>query len=821
MSDTILSGQFTVSYLSENRQKRIRWSGTAAKTDTEKMIDVYSAAEDLMTAPTQLDDGLIFSAETPGEYTIGKIDAGEIDPWFIDLKTMEHVIGDFANFTGCALKTSGWTRAVGTNSGIVVVQVTSGGAIVAGDIGLDITHADLDAGTLLDVVVTGGASDYLWIRPDSSAAGDNFDSVTGNLTCNGHVSVQEAAALTGEMKWGNVYTQGALQPDTHVYMYQDGIRTTSSDATAEDWWPDGQLDRAVPITDYQTASFPLIDNGYITVKANQYGTKHTYAIIRMNTTSGGNVSAGLSSGADINNTTGYAAILLGGDSGNFTVGDEISGDVSGARGIITLITGTTPTRTLHYYYVGDPIIVFNGTEAISNEDDTGAATSSGAPSSQGPALAAWFDGAAVPTYAFANAQADIDEDTTDEEYGITIDLNQCSLAQMHEYNKYTARRGSVLDYDGLDGQEWIGLDYAVNYASITGTVAEGSVVSGVTSGASGTVVSNPAGASNTALLRNSRGTFIDGEAIEIDAGNRFDASGLTVEVIVPLAESSFGTLAGTTFFATRGVLLFDYKTIEANDFSLIDATGAPITAPTLINMEILNLLQYDWATCYRLTGAAGSINKLEYTAAGGEAIGDPTLTVGAIAADVPGKALGGSLILVDVTDDNKEYALRYDSYVAATGVVTLSHVDIAAADAATTTTIQETGAFTNAKVGDLVINRDRSEQVSYITQVVDNDNCVIFPAITGQTTGDHIEMNAVPVIPTSSDKVFFAIVFEFQESDGSTSVSMQYVAPIFSRVIVRNTGDAAIKIKGFTSDVTISTSGGSSSVTRIPNTVYA
>jgi len=97
MSDTILGSDFTIYYGDENRRKQIVWTGTTAKTDVEKMIDVYDAAEDLMTIATQMNDGLIFSAETPGEYTIGKIDAGEIDPWFIDLKTMEHVVGDYAN----------------------------------------------------------------------------------------------------------------------------------------------------------------------------------------------------------------------------------------------------------------------------------------------------------------------------------------------------------------------------------------------------------------------------------------------------------------------------------------------------------------------------------------------------------------------------------------------------------------------------------------------------------------------------------------------------------------------------------------------------
>jgi hypothetical protein len=825
MSDTILSGKLTVYYKDENRRKQIRWTGTTAKDDTQKMIDVYDAAEDLMTQPAQQDDGLIFSAETPGEYTIGKIDAGEIDPWFIDIKTMTHIIGDYENFTGCAVKTSGWKRVTGTNTGIVVVPVSSGGTIVEGDIGQDISHADGDAGTLLDVIITGGSTDYLFIRPDSNAAANDFDSTTGTLTEAGtsHTATQSAASVTGEMIWGNVYTQGALVTDTHVIMYQDGERVVREDSSTDDWWVDGHVDRAVPITDYTTDNFPVIDEGYLTVKANQYGSKYTYAVIRMNTTSGGNVSAGLSSGDDISNTTGYASITLAGDSGNFTVGDEISGDTSGARAIITLITGTSPTRTLHFFYIGDPLTAFNGSEAITNEDDTGAATASGAVSNQGPALATWFDNNLAPTYTFANAQADIDDDGTDEEYGVNIDMNQCSLAQMHEHNKYTHRRGSVVDQDGLDGQEWIGIDYAINYSSISGTVTEGATVTGVTSGATGVVVSNPGGATNTALLRNSRGTFVDGEAIEIDATNRFDASGLTVEAIVPVAESSFGTLAGTNFFASRGVLLSDYKTSEANLFSLIDATGTPRARPTSITVSIGNLKQYDYATCWRLTGENGSIDKEEYSATGGESIGDATITVdGTIASDVPNKDNGGQLVLRDASNNDKEYVIRFSSFVPSTGVVTLANIDIAAADAGTdTTSITESGAFANAKVGDIVVNKTRSNAVSYVTEVTSNDVVQISPAISGQTTGDAIELNCVPIAIDTADDVYFAIVWEFRESDGTASASMQHVSDFWARARVRNTSSAATKIKGYTSpDFEVTTGGGSATATRIENTVY-
>jgi hypothetical protein len=341
------------------------------------------------------------------------------------------------------------------------------------------------------------------------------------------------------------------------------------------------------------------------------------------------------------------------------------------------------------------------------------------------------------------------------------------------------------------------------------------------------VVSNPAGSSNTALLRNSRGTFVDGEVIEVDGSNRFDASGLTVEVIVPVAESSFGTitaLSGGTFFGSRGVVLTDYKTGEENNFSLIDATGTARSRPTSITMQILNLLQYDYASCFRLTGSGGDTNKTEYSATGGEAVGDATLTVdGSIAADVPNKDNGGTLVLVDVSDDNQEYYIRFSSFVAATGVVTLANTVVTAEAGTDTDTIVDTGVFTAAavKVGDLVLNKSRSDAVSYISARTDDNTIQINPPITGQTTADNIEINAVPVIVNTADNVYFPIIFSFCESAETTkSAAMQYVADIFSRVRVRNTGSATTKIKSYTADVTIGTTGGTASATRIPNTVY-
>ncbi len=73
----------------------------------------------------------------------------------------------------------------------------------------------------------------------------------------------------------------------------------------------------------------------------------------------------------------YASLVISGGTGNWNVGNEIEGLVSGAKAIITLIENPGATATLHFYYI-DPFIAFNGSEGITNNSDTGASTGSGA-----------------------------------------------------------------------------------------------------------------------------------------------------------------------------------------------------------------------------------------------------------------------------------------------------------------------------------------------------------------------------------------------------------------------------------------------------------
>ena len=84
MSDTILSGDFTVHYAAENNRKHIRWTG--ASTGKRTLNELYSAIQDLFDEPAQMDDLIPMKADTPSVYRMQ-------NQWFIDDESVEHLTG--------------------------------------------------------------------------------------------------------------------------------------------------------------------------------------------------------------------------------------------------------------------------------------------------------------------------------------------------------------------------------------------------------------------------------------------------------------------------------------------------------------------------------------------------------------------------------------------------------------------------------------------------------------------------------------------------------------------------------------------------------
>jgi hypothetical protein len=823
MSDTILGGDFTVYYGDDNRKKYIRWTGSASGTRT--VNELYSALQDLFDEQGQMEDGVPMSAQTPVEYTVGIIDSGDLDPWYIPYETMQHL-------TGGAVKTAGWAHVTDTNVGIIVVPVTAN-AIVPGDVGFDISGATTGAGTLLEVIEA-GTTDYLVIRPDDYTAAKQFTTNAQTITCNGHTASQSGAVSnTGEQVWANLYSIGTIEADTHIYVYQGPISTDANrkrlfsitDST-QDWWGDGHIDMTIFIKDFKTAAFTTIDGGYATVYARKGNTLYDSFEVSMSLTSGGRNPIPLSTAPDLDNTTGYKSITFTAGSGSWNVGDEINGGTSLARGIITKIVNPGATQTLHYYLLGDPLTDFQtAAETITDVETSASGTKNGsAPANQGPALAAWFTSGVVPTLSYTAVTYDVDDDGSVENYGITVDCNANPLTEVYEYLKYITRQGATGTSltDGVAGESYIGGEVYLKYSgAITGSIAEGDDVTQETSGATGVIVAINL-ATKVILLRNIRGTFFTNATTATLTDN--DTSG-TVEIDVaavtfgPKKASPIGTFAGGTFFGARGVLLSDWLPADENAFQLTPIEGGTKTRPVAITIAVTNLVGTSEATSdddrvavFRLTGAGGSVNKTEYSAAGGETIGDTTLVVDtAIAADVPGKTSGGILRIRDASDNYKGYRLRFSSWSVST--FTLANYPLVATAGTNTTTIKKSGGgFTvNAKRGDLVLNTSRSNAVSYVVSVDSDTQLTISPAITGQTSGDNIELNAVPIPMNTADDVFIPLIDKFANAS-SANVSIVYVAPVYFRVVVRNSVNANPILPFSTDD---STSGTDRSIATI------
>lgn len=839
------NGTFNVYYGAENRQKRIAWVSGSCTVNK-----LYSALQNLFDELGQMDDGVPMSAQTPTEYTIGIIDAGDKDPWFIDRTTVEKL-------TGGAVKTASWARSLpgdGTgNVGIVRIAYTETVALVPGDIGKDVLMTvDGDRGTLLDYNAT-GTTKYMWIRPDDNTLANDFNNaptangawtIVGGGTGTGNQA--GGVAVTGESLWANIFTIGTIESNTHIYVNQNALTAGEEGElllgykSTSDWWGDGHIDILVNVQEVGNE----IDEAVLQVFARQH-TKTFDHYELADLSGGGRNPVPLSTGNDLDNQVGYRSLLMSGDSGNFSVGNRISHDATNPHGVIITVTGSSPTRTLQYYLIGDPLLDFVSTNTVTNLDDTGTGTVNGAPSNVNAAL--WTD----VTIAFGSYARDINENDTNENYSILVNCgSRTSLQQVYRRLKYITRRGDASDIFGsegqLQGQFYIGSDRRITYQAFStpGSFTEGELISGGTSGAEGGVVADHnSGATGYVILRNTRKggasnnvDFTVGETITGGTSGETAtiSTGGIVTITTPKA-APFGTFAGGKFFGAPGVVLDGVPTADASNFQLIDDTGTVINPPTKVVITISNTRQGDKVVAFRLVAAGGEIDKNKYTIAGTPAIGDATLSVSAsIATDEPGKAApGGVLRVVDVNADptlTKEYRIRYASWSAT--AFTLANIDIAAADAGTDTdTIVEAGAFTNAKVGDIVVNNGNGHNgISYVTEVTSANEVQISPAITGQTTGDHIELNAVPAAFTAgTDKLYVPIVDSYETttadppSDSSETATITYVADIPIRVRARKSNNlfSTGPIIPFEQDSAVkSPAGATISVIRTPDTIF-
>lgn len=802
MSQSILSGDFDVYFMAENRQARIVWSGSA--TGTRTINELYSALQDLFDEPGQMDDGTPMSAQTPVEYTIGIIDQGSKDPWFIDQESMEHVYGG-------ALQTASWTRVETTNTGIVKVVRDTSTNIVSGDIGFDITHADGDSGTLLWV-----EGDNLWIRPDSNASSNSFDSTTGgNLTCNAHVDPQETgtASATGESLWANVYSIGASldgDDETHLYIEQDGARLISiASGATEDWWPDGHIDITVLVKELDLE----VDEAVIVAYQRKFSQVYSY--FETDLSAGGRNPLPLAIGNDLNVVNGPWSLTLSGASGTWTAGESVYTGASWAaatkKGILTT-GGSGATPTLEYYLIGD-LAQFVDTQTLDSRATAATGTINGAPSA---ANANALAGLSI-THAH-NGTFDIDNDGTNEDYSIVIDVSDERLDEAYEWAQYQTRRGETGtgNTDGIQGQFYRGIDVKIVYTTLLGTVSEGDVVTQDNSGATGTIVAHDT-TNKLVTLRNSRGTFnTTDDIVETEATNELQGVHV-ITTISPNAGAPFGTFAGGTWFLAFGTVLTGVNSLDANNYQALANDGIIYVEPTQVTIEVTNTRENDRVSVFELTAAGGTIKKDSYTIDATQGA-SPQTSVKVDPAIGQNRPAAGRIVWVD-DSASEEYVYRYTSYTG--DVFTLFTQASTTMDATSgETTIVDAGAFSSVLVGDLIYNSTRTA-FAYVTEVTSANEIQLDRAITSQASGDSYEVGTTRSSYDAADTLYVPYILEHETtgtdgSPGSESVNVVYGTDVPVLVRVRQAGD----IIPFEAPSTISDTGSSTGAIRNPDTIY-
>lgn len=597
MSSTILTN-WTVYYAADvgagAGYKQIKWTGAGApETNTTTTNELYSALADLFSDPNQneADDTVPMRAVTPRVYEIGAFDAGDLEPWFIDPDSIQHL-------TGGSIQTDGWERTLpGDGTGdIGIVRITRTGTnIVAGDIGATITNStNGDDGILLHV---DGAN--LWIRPDTNALTDDWDSTSGTITCNGHSDTQASAGVTGERLWSNIYTIGTLVDNTTLAVFQDSTEITP-------FWDTGHLDRLFLINDdFDTG---LIDYGLVTIFARQYS--NLYDHFATDASVGGRIPVPLATFDDTSNTSGF--LTFTGDAGTdtFEAGEIIQEDVeTDKQAIITSVAGTSSDPVLEYYLIGSTLTDFEDNDDITGQSSGATCNVAGSTSTTGPATISGV------TITFGASTHDIGNGNGDQPYDVEIDCSEETLADIYEYLKYLTRRGSSTSINGHTGEQYTGVgDIRLSYESQTGNFTEGLTVTGATSGATGIIVADhDSGTSGALVLRDTTGTFGTSEIItDTSSGSATTLASSTYENIASTKQAPFGTFGGGTFFGARGVYLYNMASADASNYILIDSTGTEQTPPDYVTLTVTNIASGDRVGMFLATGDNNTVNKTQF-----------------------------------------------------------------------------------------------------------------------------------------------------------------------------------------------------------------
>lgn len=578
--------------------------------------------------------------------------------------------------------------------------------------------------------------------------------------------------------------------------------------------------------------------GIITVFARQYD--QTYSDFTADVHTGGRNPIPLATGSDLNNTTGFREFTGSAGTGTFVVGEIIYAPGGGAlsaatkAGIVTAVAGTGAAPILDYYLImaaGSSLFTdFANLDAVKG-NTSAATTTAAAPTAVGPSVPA-----ITITYA-ANNTFDVPQSGTNQGYSIVIDLLSAnSVAVGYEFTKWKTRPAQGTDAQlpsGVTGESYIGSDYRINYATITGTIATGDVVTQLVSRAVGTVVANntaPAAGSKYLILRSSTGTFDNTNVVQKDSNNFVSTP--TSTALTPIHAAPFGTFAGGTWFCAPGVVLKNRLAADANKYQVVDDQGTVRKEPTSVTVAVTNTRagsvvgnQGDGVAVFRLTASGGIIDRTQFTATV-QAIGATTAVVSAaIPSDTPGKTAGGVIRLAPGGGATEESRIRYDSWAGSTFTLSSKTGKVATAGTTSTDVFATASNFTTdgVLVGDVVRNITHAA-IGYVTQVVSATEIKV-TTMAGFVSGDSFEINTLPQATTGADNYFVPIidVIETTGTDvtpGSQSRSVVFVSNVFTVIRVRhNTSGDTFNIVPFETTGTITASGLSVAAIRTKDTI--
>jgi hypothetical protein len=801
-----IQDDFTIDYV----DRKITYT-TAFSNDRPPNIytvnELYSFLQDTFDEPAQMDDPIPMSAQTPTQYTM-------LYPWFIDNESVKALYGG-------SIQTSSWTKSAA--EGITALRWASATAAPdAADIGKAVTGVTSTAtGVILAVDAT---RQIVWVRNTSAAQFQNGEVIDDDATGTNPDFTTEAEAgfQTGESIWSNLFSVGSKAVTTEIYIGQEPDQlggTAYHDADADskferriekidEWWDTdvdfftgspnllggaGHFDVLILTQELGSA----IDSQSLAVFAREFS--RVYTSFELTGGVGNFVVPFASTGADLNSADGpYNALFDNRTGATLEVGDVLENDAGESiptrlRAVVTAVTGGgASSGNFDYYLIGEneplattdrTLVQLTDNTGLDVRDDTTNLDIMGTPTqvTSGPA-----DAQGV-TITFADAQVDVDENGTPEEYACTINCNSVALADVYQHVQFLTSRGNqdgttpnaqdqllpsgdAVENEAGEFYRAVG-DLIFLYDGGQGTQpTEGDLVTNG-SGAYGVVVSITSGTTGTGVLTQVKGTWADDDTMaEIDAVASNDVTIMgTPTSVTDNTGAPFGTFAGGRWFVAQGVVLTNVPTADANNWETTDLTGTRRVPPTVRIITFAGLVANDRAAIFEVSTAGGDdINKAQNGVGGaGAALSATSIPLDTnVSLDVP--TSGWVRIVDDSSTVGLEYRYEYSDVTLQTITLrTGAGLTGTATSLGSSTVLNDTGAFSsfgtdgNVKIGHEIRNTTDLSIATVLRQI--DANSIETTPLTGGTdqtwaASDTWEANQVVVALVDADTLYFPFI---------------------------------------------------------------